>query len=445
MSFLLYSCLLGGIGVGTTYFKRPYISFHNQADGFAYYLPLRSYLYDQDFDFTNENEAFENTYHTSPYYWQPQTKQNYPVYPYSIGPSMLWSPFLVLFGSDDYAGHMRTPIIEQRPQIIAGFSARNLNALTIGTYFYAILSLLLSFSLLLKLKKKHYLVAFISVLVTALATPFIYYFRYQPLMSHALAAFSVSLFLFLWLLQLNRYPWYRFLYLGAALGLASLIRWQDIILGVVFIIELLVNYKTGVIKRNYSLFLYLSLFFLAIFITFTPQLLVWNAIYGSYITFTHNHGFFTIPFRYLLQFLFSFRHGVITWSPLVGLAIIGLVFGLMKENPSERKMSGKFISASFLGVILLHFVINGSIADWHGSDSFGPRRIVSLFPIFATGIYFLVISLQPLYRKLFIVFLIILGLYNIFFADLFYKNAFDHFAPVSPIKVIGEIKDNYLN
>jgi hypothetical protein len=79
--------------------------------------------------------------------------------------------------------------------------------------------------------------------------------------------------------------------------------------------------------------------------------------------------------------LFSSNHGLLSWTPLVGLAILGLLlfmFGMPKEG-----------IPFFAALVAFYFFIT-IYPDWAGISSFGNRFFVSLTPLFVLGLaYFL--------------------------------------------------------
>lgn len=433
IKILIVSIFLFILGFSIAYWRRPNITFRNQSDGFAYYLPLRSYIFDKDIDFTNENKAFENTYHAIPYYWKEKTKNGLPVYQYSIGPSLLWSPFLIL-GMNDYKKNL------SEENVIKGFSAQELNLLTLGSYFYGSIALIFTFLFLLRLYPSMS-VALTAVILSAFATPFLYYLRYQPLMSHVLSAFSVSLFLFLWILQYGKQRWYRYIYLGVICGIVSLVRWQDSIIVTVLICESIFYLIEKRAKKNFIL--NWILFFISASITFSPQVLFWNVLYGKLFLIPQGSSFFSCNLNNILSFLFSFQHGLITWTPTALFSIIGLGIYVWRKS-NEKKLNQSLIQVtSFTIVIIVSVIINGSLVDWHGSDSFGARRMTSVFPLFALGIYLLILMSKDRLIAFLVSCFIILAVYNSLFADIFYLQKVDHYSAIYPSDAIQSIREQY--
>lgn len=447
-----YVFLLVFIAIIGAIFYAPQISFSNQADGFAYYLPLRSSIYDHDFDFSNENTAYENTFHSLPYDWKHLTSTFLYIYPYSIGPSLLWSPFTILLGSRDNDVPLISPVNDIKNsstglEFLGGVAFKDLSALTIASRLYGLFSLILCYLLLLRFLPKYKFPAFFTVIITASATPFLYYYLYQPLMSHVLSAFAASLFLFLWSYKIFQQRCFRFFYIGLGLGIVALVRWQDIIFILFPLTELVILFFRDNPKHlfNKSKLLFSLLF--GNILAFLPQLVFWKTLYGTYFTIPQGGSYFRLSAPYLTEFLFSFRHGLFTWSPILVFSIFGLIIILVRRKPADPQHYEKlrlFAACSIL-VFLIAVYINSSIIDWHGSDSFGARRMVSLFPIYSFGIYFLVSSVGNKLKFVVFSFFIFLALYNAIFSSLFYRQTIDHYEVVTPLEVINKAKDVYFN
>lgn len=79
----------------------------------------------------------------------------------------------------------------------------------------------------------------------------------------------------------------------------------------------------------------------------------------------------------LIDVLFSDWHGLLTWTPVVALALVGLV-RLAREEP----MVATALGAAFL----VSWYTNAAVADWWAGEAFGSRRFVSCFPLFVIGL-----------------------------------------------------------
>lgn len=195
-------------------------------DGFAYYAYIRSILFDGDLNFHNEFSFFDDSFKTNTIkYWQtPSAKAGNP---FSVGPSLFWSPFIFL------AKILQNIFTFRDPYPLAGYNAPFQISIAIATIFYTSIALILLFSALKKLFKKN--ISWWSTILIVGISPLIYYLIYEPSMSHGLSLFSSSLLFYLSILLFqskiisNR----LLIYLGISIGLIFIIRWQDIIFAIV--------------------------------------------------------------------------------------------------------------------------------------------------------------------------------------------------------------------
>jgi len=78
-----------------------------------------------------------------------------------------------------------------------------------------------------------------------------------------------------------------------------------------------------------------------------------------------------------LRVLFSADHGLFSWTPILALAVVGLLF-LVKKN--------WLLGTGALLTFLAYYLFISSYPDWDGMSSFGNRFFVSLTPVFILGL-----------------------------------------------------------
>jgi hypothetical protein len=119
-----------------------------------------------------------------------------------------------------------------------------------------------------------------------------------------------------------------------------------------------------------------TLFAAAIMVTFLPTLIVKKIIYGSFLTFGYEHLWvWTSPAFF--RVCFSSEHGLFSWTPIVILAVVGMV--LLRQRDQILGLYSISCFAAYLYVI-------GCYQDWHGLASFGNRFFVSLTVLFVLGL-----------------------------------------------------------
>ena len=88
--------------------------------------------------------------------------------------------------------------------------------------------------------------------------------------------------------------------------------------------------------------------------------------------------------------LFSSEHGLISWTPILGLAIAGLFFAPRAARSVTLLLA--LVAAGFYYVI-------SSYPYWHGMASFGNRFFISLTPIFIFGLALLFQRFAEFFRS----------------------------------------------
>ena len=88
----------------------------------------------------------------------------------------------------------------------------------------------------------------------------------------------------------------------------------------------------------------------------------------------------------LMSVLFSDWHGLFTWTPLVAVAIAGMV-RLSRRHPDICLAAGAFL--------VLSWYVNAAVADWWAGEAFGARRFVSCFAVFVFGLAALIDGWSP--------------------------------------------------
>jgi hypothetical protein len=115
------------------------------------------------------------------------------------------------------------------------------------------------------------------------------------------------------------------------------------------------------------------------------QMMVWRALAGRAVVVDAPSAGYR-PFEVfhwahpaLLQTLFSDHHGLFIWSPLLLLAVAGLVWHLLVR----RQCDGLLIAWCAAGVCLWY--VNSSWYAWSFGDAFGGRAFVELAGLFVIG------------------------------------------------------------
>ena len=332
-------------------------------DPVGYYSYLPSLMFDRDLDFADEYERLRGRGDVSPD--RPRTVTGKMPNPFSVGVAILWLPFFLL-------GHVAALMTDFATD---GFSAPYHIAIYVANAFYGFAGIVVIYRLVERLFERD--VAFLATVLIWFASGVLYYlFPLRP-MSHMPSMFAVALFITAWLVWREKKDLRGYVALGALGGLAALVRWQNalfLVLPAVDIVEALRRDRPGQQElRQTAMRMFLSgAAFLAVF---SPQLIVWKVLYGGFVTVPQGSGFLSWFKPALFDTLFSTRHGLISWTPVILPAIIGLFM-----FPAGKRRLGYMLVVP----LVLQLYVN-SVAVYVGW-SFGMRRCLNCSAMFALGL-----------------------------------------------------------
>jgi hypothetical protein len=169
-----------------------------------------------------------------------------------------------------------------------------------------------------------------------------------------------------------------FLVLGLVLGLAMCIRWQNGVLLVLPGLDVLAAWRRDreAWRRHAAGAACLLAGALA---GAFPQMLAWKALYGMWVLPYPPHGadFVRLDHPFLMNTLFSSRHGLLSWTPVLWAGYLGFL-PLLKRRPR--------VAWPLVVPLLLMTYVNACSGDWWAGGSFSNRRFDSLLPILAFGL-----------------------------------------------------------
>jgi len=260
--------------------------------------------------------------------------------PFSIGTGIVWIPSMLvmsIFGSDRFS-----LIYELGPGITG------IVCMLAGLYF-------IEKFLSRRYSKK---VVFWTILTIFFGSSIFYYTAFEPALSHQPAFLIVSLLLYM---TMDDNKKVNLFIVGLLSGLLVNIRIGDAIL--------LIPIFYSVKNKGWSLIYLVPGFLLG----FSPQLInQWaqfhNIFYNPYLG--GGTGSWNIVPIHLLEFLFSPKRGLFTWSPVLLLAIYGLF--KLKQTTILIALGIVWIVSSFWSAYL--------------SAGFGQRFMFSAIPYFSIGI-----------------------------------------------------------
>jgi hypothetical protein len=289
-----------------------------------------------------------------------------------VGSAVLWAPFFLV-------AHSVTRVL--------GLSADGYSSLYVwlsmfASTFWALLGLLLVH----RISKALYndAAATLGVVSVWLASPLVFYMFMYPTMSHANDMFANALFVFVWYATARKRTPLGWVALGVAAGLAALVRTQNVLLvfpGLELLWQLGGTLRQRARGATRQALAKGALFAASFVVGFAPQMLVWKAVFGTYVVLNPiqiSMGLGFTPWSpHFFHVLFSSNRGLFVWHPLLLLATVGVWF----LGQRERRLAF-FLAFSFL----LQVYLVGSYDAWDSSPAFGARYSVNTAPMFALGL-----------------------------------------------------------
>ena len=350
---------LAALFVLSLVFVNPYL----RGDGNGYYAWLRSPLIDGDVDFGNEYQRADPSFREAfidasgaptAFMTTPTGKVENQ---WSIGPALLWLP---AFG----AAHAAALMGAGEPD---GYAPVYLWLTAIATALYGLAAVVIGASLARHLGQERWARPAAAAILLASSLPV--YMYVLPFHVHALGAFAAALFFWWGIVRAEGWRPGTWAVWGVTAGLMVAVYFVH----AVFLVVVAWRLAGAGTWRARGLAVAAFAAGAAPF----AALHLWSrqALYGSMVTTGYRDEFFWSAPR-LLATAFSTEHGLFLWTPVLVLALAGLVM-LARRDPRARVMLAAWV--------VLFYVI-ASYQNWHGQSSFGNRFFVSLTAVFVPGV-----------------------------------------------------------
>jgi hypothetical protein len=386
----LHLIILFAVFVATLPLVNPLV----HGDGVGYYAYLRAPLIQHNLrfeeDWRHANPGFvglrmgpDNRLHADQY-----TNTGYLDNLFTIGPAILWTPFFLL-------AHMAVLTADRFDAHIPadGFSLPYRVLVAFGTAFYGFCGLLLSYLLASKfLDPSRALLATLGIWAGSSLPVYMYF---NPFWAHAHSAFAVALFLWYWDRTRPNRTLGQWLLLGLISGLLVEVYFVNGVFLLIPFVESIQSYvkdfrsKDGaaVLHQLGANLLYLAAFAIVILPTLITRKIIFGGMFrfGAYTALPWNWG---APFWHSV--LFSSDHGMLSWTPLLAFALLGLFLPF----PGEKRVSAYLA----LAAVAFYYVIS-SYPYWDGMASYGNRFFISLTPVFVFGLALLLERVGRLFRS----------------------------------------------
>ncbi len=252
---------------------------------------------------------------------------------------------------------------------------------------YGLIGLILLRNFLIKFFSEA--VTTITLMIVFFGTQLFYYVLSWSEMPHSYLFFLISAFLLLTYKWHEKVTYGRTILIGAVIGFISLIRPPEVLVVLIFIfwnVRSKQDIKTEALKFYKNLPHLLIIFIIGVII-WIPQFIYWKDMTGIYFysPYAKNGEQFFWGDPQIINILFSYRKGWITYTPLIILAFIGFFF---------MKGEVKRLRPVLIFLLCLNIYMLSCWWDWFFGGCFGARGFCQhiaylAIPIAAFTDYFL--------------------------------------------------------
>ncbi|HET9627615.1 MAG TPA: hypothetical protein VFP84_39935 [Kofleriaceae bacterium] len=329
-----------------------------RGDGHMMYLMARSTALDFDWDFGNDLARFGDPWH------QRTTVTGRKAIAHPIGPPLVWTPLIWIAEAGAVIANVLGAGIE-----LHGYTLWHQRFVFLSSALCACGAALLGAWLARRLLGGRWAASYAAAAVL-LATPLTYYATYMPSYAHAMDAMACAAFLFYWAITVGRCDRRRWIALGALLGVATLVRVQELAMGVVVALEVGVEIvRRRSLRAAWTWGLGGAVALAVALVVLTPQLAEWRIVFGKITELPQGAKYTRPEAPMILELLFAPRNGWFSTTPVAYAAVIGL-FTLPRR--------ARLVAAGLLAAVAIQVYLNSTILDWWGSAAFGQRRMCNV-------------------------------------------------------------------
>jgi len=341
-----------------------------RGDGHLLFLMARSLVFDGDLIFDNDLARFGDPFS------QQRTTTGRKGIPHPIGPALVWSPMLAAAHGGAVVANAGGADIQTH-----GYTLWHQRIVFASSVAFACLAAVLGVWVFRRRVGGTWAPAWACAAVL-LGTSVTYYATYMPSYGHAMDAAGAGLFLSVWAVTIGDLRWRRWVGLGALLGLASLVRSQELGLGIVVIVETVAIgwvtpsgearpwlWRARVVARATAVLV-------VALIVLIPQFVAWELVYGTWTGLPQGPNFTRPAHPMVAELLFSARNGWFSTTPLAYAGVLGL--GVMAVGGTSLGARARVAAIGLLAAVAMQVYANSIVHDWWSSASFGQRRLCSM-------------------------------------------------------------------
>ncbi len=278
-----------------------------------------------------------------------------------------------------------------------GYGAPYVRAVAFGSAVYGWLAVVIGWAMAHRLGLGRGALA--GALAAWFGTPLIFYMNVAPPMAHACEAFAVAAFFAIWLFVRERWTMRSGVALGVSAALMVMVREQALFLVIAPALDWILAWwrapedPLGPPRRR--LVGHALAGSLAFTIAYLPQLWAYVALNG----YPRPSPLVARKLNWLSPHaagvLASPEHGLVFWTPLALLAIVGLAAGMAGRfgwaarptlAPRRDSASTAWIALCLLVAVASQVYIAGAVESWTVAGAFGQRRFVGLSAVFLIGL-----------------------------------------------------------
>jgi len=322
------------------------------------YFPAAIIEGDLRLDFLDESDYPYRSF----YYANTRTADGDRIILTSCGMAIMYSPF-------SFIAYIITSFTSFEQ---SGFSIPYAIALVYSNMFYLLLGLFFLRKLLLRYFNDY--VVGLSISGIFFGTNMLYYSVVEMTMPHVYVFSLSAIFLYFVDLYYSKPKYWISIIIGVISGLIVLIRPNNIVILILLIFWGVFSLNDFYLRIRFVLKHWIKYLLMAIFFIFiwTPQFYYWYLITGKvfYFSYSVKGGGFYFENPQILNQLFSYRSGVLMYSPLILFGYIGLVMINKKVRISRP---------SLILYLLFSYYIISSWWSWWNGGSFGIRSYIDSY------------------------------------------------------------------
>jgi hypothetical protein len=221
----------------------------------------------------------------------------------------------------------------------------------------------------------------LSCFLIVLATNLFEFATIDAAMSHAFSFSLISVLLYLTQSWYQSISWKKSLLMGLLIGLIILIRPTNAVVVLVVALLGVANFEGILTRFKYYLqnYLHILLVAVSVFVVWIPQFIYWHTITGSYIvnSYDNSGGSFFFSNPQIFNQLFSFRKGLLVYTPILAFAFIGMLILYFKQR-------------TLFWAVLIFTAVNTYLLScwwaWWFGGGFGARGYIDSYPVMAIGL-----------------------------------------------------------